>query len=230
MSAFAFLLLAISILLTFFQDINIPLNTKTRQFVVRFWWRNQLSAKAWHLIDRIQLAAITSYFAVSAPASYAGFTQAFRWSILAFPVPWSKPDIVRPTRDLLSFDDHARVMDAYNDEIFLGDIFWLAVVLVGVLVLFVILNLVAFCVDSKNFKTMARTRIVYSTIRILMFGYYGVACTALYTLMFYQDSASFRRADATNGLGVAAAMLVSIIMSLATRQTPLHNTYLIFRQ
>jgi len=150
---------------------------------------------------------------VTPPAIYSDFVQSFRWSILAYALPWSHPAVVRPSRELLTFEDHGRILDAYFSEIFLGTAFWLAVVFAAVMVLFLVMIAVSFVIDNKNFQTMARTRLIYSGLRILMFGYLGVACTAFYTLIFHTDP-NDNGPNAMQGVIVAAIVLVVFVIGL----------------
>jgi hypothetical protein len=70
------------------EDMSTHAGAVSDSEIRRAWWRNQRSAKVWHLIDVIQFTAWTGSFAPDAPTIYWNLIDSFKWSILTFSLPW----------------------------------------------------------------------------------------------------------------------------------------------
>lgn len=118
----------------------------------RFWWRNQLAAKTWQLVEYVQLLAITGYLAVDMPPSYLEFVLPFQWSVFHLPYPFSDASVIRPPTNLNdnSFFVQGRVVHSAAHEVFLGNLFFYAIMIAAIFILFLFVSIVAAC--SSMFK------------------------------------------------------------------------------
>lgn len=131
-------------------------------FLFRYWWRNQLAAKTWQLVEYVQVLAITGYLAVDHPPSYLEFILPFQWSIFHLPYPFSDASVIRPPAP--KYDDgffiQARVVQSAAHEIFLGSLFFYAIMIAAIFVLFVI--------PATIFATCARMYFLFFLFVLLL--------------------------------------------------------------
>jgi len=177
------------------------------EFLKTSWWREERSNKAWKLFDQLQFISFYVVANVGFPARLVFLTRYFNWANFVLPLPWVTssafyPDrVLNPvgganststtgsadvniggTRDLLNFEQFANSADLDPEYVFYACLFWFAVAIVGVFVIYIIFSLILIKARSKiqTTKRVVIQKAFHVLLRMLLAFYMPICFISAY--------------------------------------------------
>jgi len=117
---------------------------------------------------------------------YLTWTRPFQWTLLAFPLPWSTNTAQRDgPRELKDFHQQATTVNGFEEELFLGTIFWWTCVFLFITVVCLIMLAIGYSAarNANAIKDFLQGRPHYAFHRWTQWSIPGVLVTASYTLI-----------------------------------------------
>lgn len=225
------------------------------EFLKTSWWREERSNKAWKLFDQLQFISFYVVANVGFPPRLVFLTRYFNWANFVLPLPWITstayyPDrVLNPvgganststttgsgnvnlggSRELLNFEQFANSADLDPEFVFYACLFWFAIAIVGVFVLYIIFSLILIKVRSKiqTTKRVVIQKAFHVLLRMLLAFYMPICFISAYYVGRYFNLGIIGGVFALAVFGIGLPILNGLIVWGKDKE--LHFLYLRMR-
>jgi hypothetical protein len=224
------------------------------EFLKTSWWREERSNKSWKLFDQLQFISFYVVANVGFPARLVFLTRYFNWANFVLPLPWITstayyPDrVLNPvgganststtgsadvniggSRELLNFEQFANSADLDPEYVFYACLFWFAIAIVGVFVLYIIFSLILIKARSKiqTTKRVVIQKAFHVLLRMLLAFYMPICFISAYYIRRFFNLGIIGGVFALAVFGIGLPILNALIVWGKDKE--LHFLYLRMR-
>jgi hypothetical protein len=220
------------------------------EFLKTSWWREERSNKSWKLFDQLQFISFYVVANVGFPARLVFLTRYFNWANFVLPLPWIDstayyPDrVLNPvgganststttgsgaSRELLNFEQFANSADLDPEFVFYACLFWFAIAIAGVFVLYIIFSLILIKVRSKiqTTKRVVIQKAFHVLLRMLLAFYMPICFISAYYIRRFFNLGIIGGVFALAVFGIGLPILNALIVWGKDKE--LHFLYLRMR-
>lgn len=197
------------------------------EFLKEAYLRDERSAKTWKMFDLFQFISYYSFINVSFPTQMIQFSRYFNWANFMLPLPYGYEDntTVHPTRlpssstgssrfvlaggrNILNAEQYANSVKVDTENIFYGTMFWFAMFVCAVLVVYVVYAFFMWvCLRKKEpfIGTLLLQKVFHILTRLALIGMIPLNFTAAWHI---------RQGSRPHNGSIAAAVAVIIIFGI----------------